>query len=217
MDPSKNIVRGFEAFDRLLRRRPELRGRLRFLAFLVPSREKVPAYRRYYEQVMHLIEQINTRYGRPGWQPVHVFYENNYLQALAGMTVYDVLLVNPILDGMNLVAKEGPIVNERAGVLVLSEGAGAHNQLAGWALSVAPADVEGTADTLERALLMPRPEREARAAALRLAIEREDVEAWLRAQLLDIEQALRAADAPTGGDRVRALASPPAPSERLPI
>jgi trehalose 6-phosphate synthase len=84
------------------------------------------------------------------------------------------------------VAKEGPIVNERAGVLVLSEGAGAHNQLAGWALSVAPADVEGTAETLERALLMPRAEREARAAGLRMDIEREDVQAWMRAQVDDV-------------------------------
>jgi trehalose 6-phosphate synthase len=188
LDPSKNIVRGFEAFDLLLRRRPELRGRVRFLAFLVPSREQVPVYRRYREQVMALVQAINARHGRPGWQPITVFYENNYLQALAGMTLYDVLLVNPILDGMNLVAKEGPIVNERAGVLVLSEGAGAHQQLGGWALPVAPADVQGTADALERALFMPQPEREARAAALRLAIERENVAEWLRAQLADLER-----------------------------
>ena len=190
-DPSKNLLRGFEAFDLLLRRCPEFRGRVRFLAFLVPTRERVPAYRRYREQVMHLVTRINARHGRPGWQPIEVFYENHYLQALAAMTLYDVLLVNPVLDGMNLVAKEGPIVNERAGVLILSEGAGAHNQLAGWALSVAPADVQGTADTLERALRMPRPEREARAAALRLAIEREDVHDWLRAQLADVEQVAR--------------------------
>jgi trehalose 6-phosphate synthase len=218
MDPSKNIVRGFEAFERLLRRGPEWRGRVRFLAFLVPTREKVPAYRRYLEQVMTLVERINTRYGRPGWQPIEVFYENHYLQALAGMTLYDVLLVNPVLDGMNLVAKEGPIVNERAGVLVLSEGAGAHNQLAGWALSVAPADVEGTAETLERALLMPRPEREARAAALRLGIEREDVQAWMRAQVDDIARLPRAPRL-----RPASPASPPAapsaiaPAEHLSV
>jgi len=115
VDPSKNLVRGFEAFELLLRRNPALRGRVRFLAFLVPSREQLPAYRRYREQVITLVHRINARHGRPGWQPIEVFYENHYLQALAGMTLYDVLLVNPILDGMNLVAKEGPIVNERAG------------------------------------------------------------------------------------------------------
>jgi trehalose 6-phosphate synthase len=189
VDPSKNLVRGFEAFELLLRRNPALRGRVRFLAFLVPSREQLPAYRRYREQVITLVHRINARHGRLGWQPIEVFYENNYMQALAGMALYDVLLVNPILDGMNLVAKEGPIVNERAGVLVLSEGAGAHQQLGGLALSVAPADVQGTAELLERALEMPQPEREARAAALRLAIEREDLNAWLRAQLDDIELA----------------------------
>jgi trehalose 6-phosphate synthase len=218
LDPSKNIVRGFEAFDRLLRRRPEFRGRVRFLAFLVPTREKVPAYRRYREQVMALVERINARYGRPGWQPIEVFYENHYLQALAGMTLYDVLLVNPVLDGMNLVAKEGPIVNERAGVLVLSEGAGAHNQLAGWALSVAPADVEGTAETLERALLMPRPEREARAAALRLAIEREDVQAWMRAQVEDVGRLARPAR-PRAAPLAPAAPTTPAvaPAARLPV
>ena len=216
-DPSKNLVRGFQAFDLLLRRRPEFRGRVRFLAFLVPTRERVPAYRRYREQVMHLVAKINARYGRPGWQPIEVFYENHYLQALAGMTLYDVLLVNPVLDGMNLVAKEGPIVNERAGVLVLSEGAGAHNQLAGWALSVAPADVQGTADTLERALLMPRPEREARAAALRMAIEREDVHDWLRAQLADVEAVARARRRRVERAATPAPLSIPRVAERLPV
>lgn len=217
MDPSKNLVRGFQAFELLLRRRPDYRGRVRFLAFLVPTREKVPAYRRYREQVMALVEKINARYGRPGWQPIEVFYENHYLQALAGMTLYDVLLVNPVLDGMNLVAKEGPIVNERAGVLVLSEGAGAHNQLAGWALSVAPADVQGTADTLERALEMPRPEREARAAALRLAIEREDVHAWLRAQLADIAAVASTPRTRPDLHAARALVTARATGDRLPV
>jgi trehalose 6-phosphate synthase len=217
MDPSKNVVRGFEAFDLLLRRRPDLRGQVRFLAFLVPTREKVPAYRRYREQVMGLVAKINSRYGRPGWQPITVFYENHYLQALAGMALSDVLLVNPVLDGMNLVAKEGPIVNERAGVLILSEGAGAHNQLAGWALSVAPADVHGTAATLERALLMPRPEREARAAALRLAIEREDVHAWLRDQLADLEQISRARQRATVPRPMPANTAPRPGGVRLPV
>ncbi|HEY7060227.1 MAG TPA: trehalose-6-phosphate synthase [Chloroflexota bacterium] len=217
LDPSKNVLRGFEAFERLLRRRPEFRGHVRFLAFLVPTREKVPAYRRYREQVMALVERINTRYGRPGWQPIEIFYENHYLQALAGMTLYDALLVNPVLDGMNLVAKEGPIVNERAGVLVLSEGAGAHNQLAGWALSVAPADVEGTAETLERALLMPRPEREARAAALRLAIEREDVQAWMRAQVADIARLAASARARRAAGAALSRSLPKPAAEHLPV
>ncbi len=182
MDPSKNILRGFRALDLLLTRRPDLADRVRFLAFLVPSREWLPEYRRYRAGVFQLVDAINSRHG----PLVRVFYQNDYAQALAGLTLYDVLLVNPVLDGMNLVAKEGPIVNERNGVLVLSEGAGAYQQLKAWALTVAPADVDGTARALERALEMGAEERAWRAKGLREAIEREDLRHWLSRQLEDL-------------------------------
>lgn len=182
MDPSKNILRGFRALDLLLARRPDLADRVRFLAFLVPSREWLPEYRRYRAEVFHLVDAINSRYG----PLVRVFYRNDYVQALAGLTLYDVLLVNPVLDGMNLVAKEGPIVNARNGVLVLSEGAGAYQQLKAWALTVAPADIEGTACALEQALEMEAEERAWRAKGLRDAIQREDLREWLRRQLEDL-------------------------------
>lgn len=182
LEPSKNIVRGFAAFELLLERRPDLRGKVRFLAFLVPSRESVPEYRRYRAAVLERVEAINRRYG----DPIHVFYENNYPQAVGAMTQYDVLLVNPLMDGMNLVAKEGPIVNERDGVLVLSEGAGAHAQLGGGALTIAAADIEGTARALEQALEMEEADKQARAAHLRQAIVREDITWWLDRQLDDL-------------------------------
>jgi trehalose 6-phosphate synthase len=182
MEPSKNIVRGFAAFEALLERRPDLRGRVRFLAFLVPSRETVPEYRRYRAAVSERVESINRRFG----DPIQVFYENNYPQAIGGMTLYDVLLVNPLVDGMNLVAKEGPIVNERDGVLVLSEGAGAYEQLKAGALSIAAADVEGTARALEQALEMGQAERAARVAILRRSIVRQDIGWWLERQLADL-------------------------------
>jgi trehalose 6-phosphate synthase len=112
--------------------------------------------------------------------------ENNYAQAIAGMKLYDTLLVNTLVEGMNLVAKEGPVVNTRDGVLVLSQSSGAHPQLAEGALSVAPADVEGTAQTLYQALAMPQAERRRRAALLYRSVCRQDNDDWLSRQLLDI-------------------------------
>ena len=162
-EPSKNILRGFAAFETLLDRRPDLHGNVRFLAFLVPSRTHIRQYQRYTEEVDIAIRRINDRFGTPGWTPIEVFYENNYTQAMAGMRLYDVLLVNSVIDGMNLVAKEGPIVNRRDGVLILSESAGAYAQLRVGALPVAPADVEGLARALDEALSMPPEERKRRA------------------------------------------------------
>ena len=186
LDPSKNVHTGFLAFRRLLERRPDLRGRLKFLAFLVPTRTGVAGYRRYAQSVFDLIAGINQTYGHDGWRPIEVFYEDNAEQAIAGMRLYDVLMVNSALDGMNLVSKEGPIVNARDGVLVLSRGAGSYEELASGALGVAPCDVEGTAAALAAALAMPPHERRLRALGLRLAIESHDVTAWLRDQLADL-------------------------------
>jgi len=186
VDPSKNIVAGFEAFDLLLQRHPELIGQVKFLAFLVPSRRGIPEYRRYTGEVLAAIRDINSRYQRGDWRPIELFHENNYPQALAGMSLYDILFVNPVSDGMNLVSKEGPIVNERDGVLVLSRGAGSHGELSEGAVSVDPLDIEGTAEALASALSMPEAERRARAEQLRQTIERNDLSVWLRSQLEDL-------------------------------
>jgi trehalose 6-phosphate synthase len=186
LDPSKNIVLGFRAFGALLERRPDLRGRVRFLAFLVPSRGGIPEYARYAEQVMATAKDVNDRYGREGWQPVQIFHEDNRTQAMAGMALADVMLVNPRADGMNLVAKEALFVSERDFVLVLSEAAGAHTQLAHAALSVPPLDVDATAIALGRALDMPPVERKARIAALRAAVRTEDLSWWARTQLEEL-------------------------------
>ncbi len=185
-EPSKNIVRGFSAYETLLDRRPDLRGEVRFLAFLVPSRTHIRQYQRYVEEVDTAIRRINERFGTDDWTPIQVFYENNYTQAMAGMRLYDVLLVNAVIDGMNLVAKEGPVVNRKDGVLILSESAGAYEQLRVGALPVAPADVEGLARALDEALSMPQEERKRRADLLKDCIEREDITDWLRRQLLDL-------------------------------
>jgi trehalose 6-phosphate synthase len=187
-EPSKNIVRGFSAYEILLDRYPELRGQVRFLAFLVPSRTHIRQYQRYIEEIDGAVRQINCKFGTPDWQPIQVFYGNNYIQAIAGMRLYDILLVNSVIDGMNLVAKEGPVVNQRDGVLILSEAAGAYEQLRDGALPVAPADIEGTARALHQALTMPAKERAARAKSMRETIETQDITAWLYKQLLDISE-----------------------------
>ncbi len=185
-EPSKNIIRGFRAFNLLLERYPQLVGRVKFLAFLVPTRTHIKQYQTYIQEITQLVETINTKYGDEEWHPIELFYENNYAQAIAGMSHYDVLLVNAVIDGMNLVVKEGPIVNNCDGVVILSEGVGAHEQLGPYALSVAPTDLEGTMQALYTALTMPDEERGQRAAALRQSIVEEDISRWLYCQLEDL-------------------------------
>ena len=187
VEPSKNIVRGFAAFDRLLDAHPEFLGRANFVAVLVPSRMDVPEYQSYLGDVSEIVFRINAKYANveTGWQPIHVLMGENYPRALAAMKWYDVLLVNSMIDGMNLVAKEGCLINERNGVLILSEGAGAA-QLGDHALLVSPADVEGTADAMFKALTMPLRERRRRADSLRGSVESDDVAIWFREQLYDL-------------------------------
>jgi trehalose 6-phosphate synthase len=186
LEPSKNIVRGFAAFEALLARHAELRGRVTFLAFLVPSRTRLPEYADYGRKVQAAVDRINGRYGASDYQPVRIFYENDYPQALAGLAIADAVLVNPLSDGMNLVVKEAAAVAERDAAIVLSETAGAHDQMAEGVLSIAPADVVGTADALAEALAMPRAERAGRLAVLRERLEREDLAWWMRSQIEDL-------------------------------
>jgi trehalose 6-phosphate synthase len=186
MEPSKNILRGFAAFETLLDQQPSLRGRVTFLAFLVPSRTSIREYRDYGRQVTDAADRLNARFARAGRAVVRIFYENNYAQALAGLSIADLVLVNPLIDGMNLVAKEAVVVSERDAVLVLSETAGAYDQMADGVLTVAPADLVGTAEAMSRGLAMSREERRDRLARLRTGVEREDVRWWLRRQFEDL-------------------------------
>jgi trehalose 6-phosphate synthase len=188
IEPSKNLLRGFEAYSLMLDRHPELHGRVNFLAFLVPSRGGIPQYERYQDEVMAAVGRINLRHGTDYWRPVETFVGNNYVRALAAMRRYDVLLVNPVIDGMNLVAKEGAVVNERDGALVLSDGAGAFEQFAPLPNYVSASDVLGTADALYNALTQPAEERRETAERLRGCVEAEDVGWWLNSQLEDIER-----------------------------
>ena len=185
-EPNKNIVRGFRAYELMLTRYPELKGKVKFLAFLVPSRTHIRQYQRYMDEIQQVIQQINNNHGTDDWQPIVPFIENNYTQAIAGMKLYDVLLVNTIIEGMNLVAKEGPVVNNRYGVLVLSHSSGVYHQLADGAISVSPTDIEGTMEALHQAITMSAKDRKDRAARMLNSVCREDINHWLYQQMHDI-------------------------------
>ena len=183
IEPSKNIVRGFQAFEEMLDEHPEYRGKVQFIALQVPSRLDVDEYKNYLDESMSAAGRVNAKYGDSEWEPIRIFVGNDYARAIAALQLYDVLLVNSIADGMNLVAKEGPIVNHRDGVLVLSEHTGAHQQLESGALVIPPLDIYATAEALHQALSMSLDERQAMADRLRKNIEREDIVDWLCKQL----------------------------------
>lgn len=185
-DPSKNLVRGFLAFERLLEDHPEHHGRVVFWAFLQPSRQDVGVYREYLRDVRRTTDRINERFGTGDWEPTRLELGEDIDRAVAAYRSYDVLLVNPILDGMNLVAKEGLIVNRRSGVLVLSESAGAHEELGMHVLSINAFDVEMTARALHTALQMDPAERDARSKATQRIVAANDIARWVRLQLEDM-------------------------------
>jgi trehalose 6-phosphate synthase len=186
-DPSKNIVRGFHAYGLLLERHPELHGRVGMAALLAPSRQDIPEYADYVAAVEAAAREVNERFGRDGWQPVELDVADDFRRSVAGYKQFDVLLVNPVFDGLNLVTKEAFLVNEHDGVLVLSENAGVHEELGEWALTVNPLDVSGQADALYEALALEPAERRRRAEAIRAHVREHDIREWVDAQLADLD------------------------------
>jgi trehalose 6-phosphate synthase len=167
IDPAKNIVRGFLAYDHLLETRPEWREHVVFVAMLTNSRVNLAEYVRYQQEVADAVTAVNDRWSTPSWQPILVDTIDSFERTVAAYTRYDVLLVNSMKDGLNLVAKEGPLVNERDGVLCLSPETGSYEELRSAAIEVHPWDVAESADALRRALSMSAEERAARARRLR--------------------------------------------------
>ncbi|MGW5875332.1 alpha,alpha-trehalose-phosphate synthase (UDP-forming) [Nocardiopsis terrae] len=180
---SKNIVRGLEAYRELLRAHPEWRGRVTHLAFAYPSRGDVPEYREYTESVLRIAKEINEEFSTPEWTPLVLEVNDDYPRSLASFQMADVLLVNPIRDGMNLVAKEGPVLSEQDSVLVLSREAGAADELGEGALLVNPYDTVETAEALHRALSMPEAERRKRREQLAEAAVALPPRRWFQDQL----------------------------------
>ena len=162
-DLSKNVLRGFTGFDIFLEQHPEFAERITFTAQLMPSRTDVPEYAEYLERIEALVAVVNHRHGTPDWMPIDLKLRDDLEEAVASYKHYDVMMVNAMFDGMNLVAKEGPLVNERDGVSILSENTGAHEELGEFALSVNPFDVQELADSIYAALTMAPEERARRA------------------------------------------------------
>jgi trehalose 6-phosphate synthase len=183
LEPSKNVLRGFLAYEALLHRRPDLKHKVRFLAIQSVSREKVPEYAHYAAAVREVVARVNGL-ADPDQAPIWLLDGSEYALAIAALQLADVVLVNPVVDGMNLVAKEAVVVGEPA--LVLSETAGAAEQLAADSLMVTAADVAGTAEMLERALEMPEEERLRHSRRLRASVRGEDLAWWLARQLRDL-------------------------------
>lgn len=209
---SKNVLRGFQAYEAFLRDHPQWRGNVAFLALLNPSRTDIPEYRAYVKDCRRTAEKINARFGRKGWQPVRLSLRDDLPMTRAAYALYDALLVNPVFDGMNLVAKEGPVLNERDGVLILSENTGAFEELGRHALAVNPFDVGGTAAAIASALQMDETERAWRAAALREAVTANRLDRWVEAQLDDLEEVRGGPGAPAGHPDAQRPRRPPPPA-----
>jgi trehalose 6-phosphate synthase len=180
---SKNLLRGFQAYDDLLARHPEHRERVVFVAGAYPSRGGVPGYAADRASIDEAVARINERWGTAGWTPVVLHVEDDFPRSVALLRRADVLLVNPIRDGLNLVASEAALVNDRQAVLALSPEAGAWERLHPAALRVPPFDVRGTAEVLHQALTMAPEERERRATLLRQLAEARTPRDWLADQL----------------------------------
>jgi trehalose 6-phosphate synthase len=187
-DPTKNIVRGFEAFGLYLEGHPEMHGRVGMLALLDPSRQDIPQYIEYRAQIDAAVREVNERFGRPGWQPIELDVRDDFPRSVAAYKQFDVLFVNAVSDGLNLVAKEAPLVNERDGVVVLSDNAGAYEELRDFVVAVDPLDIAQQAAALDAALTAPGDERRRNAQAIRSHVRTNDLGAWLAAQLADLDR-----------------------------
>jgi len=181
---SKNVLRGFHAFDDLLERHPEWRQRVVFAALLYPSREGLAEYLAYRQEVEGFAARLNDKWGTPDWTPIVMQTDDDYPRSVAALQLADVVLVNPIRDGLNLVAMESVLVSQRASTLVLSTEAGAWEQLGdAGAISINPYDIGATADALHAALTMEQSEREDRHARLHAVVSSRTPADWLREQL----------------------------------
>jgi trehalose 6-phosphate synthase len=183
VEPSKNIVRGFLAYERLLETRPAWRQRVVFVAMLYMSRGGMPEYLAYGNEVEQVVARINERFATHDWTPIVLDLRDDFARSVAGLQRYDVLLVNPVRDGLNLVAKEGALLNRRDGVVCLSPEAGAYEELAPAVEMAHPYDLEQVAHALDHALSMSPEERAAQARHLRALAGARTPSDWLNDQL----------------------------------
>jgi trehalose 6-phosphate synthase len=187
-DLSKNVLRGFTAFDIFIEQHPEFRERVTFIAHLQPSRQDIPEYVEYLEKIEALVAVVNHRHGTTDWMPIDLRLRDDFEEAVALYKHFDLMLVNAMWDGMNLVSKEGPLVNQRNGMIILSENTGAHEELGDCAISVNPFDVQEQADAIHYALTASEEERQRRWERLHTIITSRTPSDWIEDQLVDIER-----------------------------
>jgi len=180
---SKNILRGLEGYRHFLHHHPEWREKVVFAMLLYPSRESLREYRDLRREIEELSRSINREHGTKRWEPVRLDIEDNYLRSVAGLMEYDVLLVNPVIDGMNLVSKEGAVLNRRDGLIILSTGAGAYTEMRGTVLPVNPLDVVETAEAIHKALKMSERKRKRMARQAREAVQANTSFKWFVEQM----------------------------------
>ena len=207
VEPSKNIMRGLRAYEHFLRRHPEWHKRIVFANLLYPSRLELAEYRDLKREVEELSHAINREFGSLEWDPVYLEIEDNYPRSVAALLEYDILLVNPVIDGMNLVSKEGAVLNSRDGVIILSVGAGAYQELRGAVIPVNPLDVAETADAIHRALTLGERKRRSMARAAREIVQSNTSFKWFLQQM----RALRLVERQRGEARREREPFPPLP------
>jgi len=187
-DLSKNINRGFMAYELFLQKHPEFHGKVKFLSTGMPTRQQIKEYCDYRDENYNIIDSINERYSKDGWKPIEQVFKADYSLVTAAFKHYDCLLVNPIVDGMNIVAKEGPIVNENNGVLIMSNGAGSYEELKDYSIIVNAYDISQTADAIYRAITMSQEERARLIQGLKKIVNERNVYIWMQEQFKDIKK-----------------------------
>ena len=193
-DPSKNIVRGFRAFELFLELHPELRRRVSMLSCLDPSRLDISEYENYLEAIQREAERVNERFQQPGWTPIDLQIADDVYQSVAAYKQYDALFVNAVYDGLNLVAKEAPLVNERDGVLILSENTGVYEELGPFSLAIDPLDIRAQADAIYEALTMTGDVKRRWIREIRSWVREHDLAWWINGLLHDLESCLARRD-----------------------
>ncbi len=187
-DPSKNIVRGFKAYDLFFQKHPEFQGKVTFFVTGISTRENVKEYRDYKVKVNDIISEINEKYSNNVWKPIVPHFNAEYSLVTAALKNYDCLLVNSIHDGMNIVPKEGSILNENNGVLIISETTGAYEELKEYSININALDISQTAEAIYKAITMEQEEREKRLNGLKEIIRQYDVYKWMGEQFKDIQK-----------------------------
>ena len=187
---SKNIIRGFEAYALLLERHPEWLEKIKFFAYTYPSRTEIAAYRKYTDRIQKTVTDINRRFETNDWQPIELEMTDDFPRSVASMKNFDVMLTNPIFDGMNLVAKEAAILNVRNGVIILSENAGAMDELRDGVIPVNPFDIDSTSIALHDSLVMDAQKKAMMSKHLKDVLRKNDISNWLLGQFNDIREIL---------------------------